>query len=179
MATIYYTSIDSPFGAVFAACNTKGISDLRLLTCEDEFTASIKLRYNRVVKEDNTFFKTLRERLISYFSGHKTGFGDIPVSPEGTYFDKDVWTALSKIPYGETRSYRWVAEFIGNPRVARAVGQSCGRNPIPIIIPCHRVIKTSGRLGGYSGGGKEVKMWLLKMENPKTLLFSIQSVSDS
>ena len=87
--------------------------------------------------------------------------------PSGTKFQQKVWRALLKIPYGETRSYQWVASQIGNPKAVRAVGQAVGKNPLPVIIPCHRVIHSNGTLGGFSLGIK-IKKLLLKMEQDST-----------
>jgi methylated-DNA-[protein]-cysteine S-methyltransferase len=82
---------------------------------------------------------------------------------EGTDFEKKVWETLRKIPYGETRTYKWLAEEIGKPQAFRAVGNALGKNPIPIIFPCHRVIESDGSLGGYSGG-VDIKRRLIEIE---------------
>ena len=87
---------------------------------------------------------------------------------EGTNFQKTVWKEISKIPFGETRTYKDIAIAIGKPNSSRAVANACGKNPYPVIIPCHRVIKSDGKLGGYSGvGGVKKKKELLKLENVK------------
>lgn len=103
-----------------------------------------------------------RKQLDSYFAGRRTGF-DLPLKPTGTAFQTRVWAALTKIPYGETKSYGAIAAGIGSPKAVRAVGAANGRNPIPIIIPCHRVIGADGTLTGF-GGGMERKAWLLDLE---------------
>ena len=108
-------------------------------------------------------FKDLMERLRSYFSGHKVNFPDKLDLSQATTFQREVWEVTRLIPYGETRSYAWVAEQIGKPKAVRAVGQALGRNPLPIIIPCHRVIASDSKLGGYSGG-LELKKYLLRLE---------------
>jgi methylated-DNA-[protein]-cysteine S-methyltransferase len=97
-----------------------------------------------------------------YFAGDLRAF-DLPLEMVGTEFQKRVWNELRKIPYGETRSYRQLAEQIGAPRAVRAVGAANGRNPIPIIVPCHRVIGSSGKLVGF-GGGLKWKRMLLDLE---------------
>jgi len=102
------------------------------------------------------------DQLRSYFSGTLKTFC-VPVEPEGTLFMRQVWSSLRKIPFGATRSYKDIAVDIGNPRACRAVGQANNRNPIPIIIPCHRVISANGKLVGY-GGGLPVKTYLLDLE---------------
>jgi methylated-DNA-[protein]-cysteine S-methyltransferase len=101
-------------------------------------------------------------QLREYFSGKRTGF-DLPLAPEGTAFQKSVWKQLQEIPYGETISYGELARRVGNPKASRAVGSANGKNPIPIVIPCHRVIATGGGLGGF-GGGLPTKEKLLALE---------------
>lgn len=108
-------------------------------------------------------FSDLVERLKEYYLGRKVAFPDKLDLTGATPFQRAVWTAAQRIPYGETRSYRWVAERIGKPQAARAVGQALGRNPLAIIVPCHRVLASDGRLGGF-GGGLEMKRRLLQRE---------------
>ena len=105
----------------------------------------------------------LVERLKAYFSGHKVTFPDELDLSGATPFQRKVWEITRLIPYGETRSYLWVAKQIKRPRAARAVGQALGRNPLPIIVPCHRVVASDGSLGGF-GGGLEMKQHLLCLE---------------
>jgi methylated-DNA-[protein]-cysteine S-methyltransferase len=107
-------------------------------------------------------FRTVTEQLTAYFAGELTEF-DLPLTLHGTPFQRRVWAALQGIPYGETVSYGQLAEEIGKPTAARAVGLANGRNPISIIVPCHRVIGSTGSLTGY-GGGLERKRLLLDME---------------
>lgn len=102
------------------------------------------------------------KQLAEYFAGKRTEFS-IALDPVGTDFQKQVWTALSEIPFGETRSYGQLARAIGRPSASRAVGAANGRNPISIVVPCHRVIGTSGALTGFAGGLK-VKAQLLELE---------------
>lgn len=101
-------------------------------------------------------------QLEEYFAGKRADF-DIPIKPRGTVFQKQVWNALLKIPYGETRSYGAIAKSIRKPKASRAVGGANNKNPIPILIPCHRVIGANGQLVGY-GGGLNKKKWLLGLE---------------
>ena len=108
-------------------------------------------------------FKDLMERLRVYFGGGKVAFPDELDFSGATPFQREVWEATRLIPYGETRSYAWVAVQIKKPRAVRAVGQALGRNPLPIIVPCHRVVASDGKLGGY-GGGLEMKRYLLNLE---------------
>lgn len=98
-----------------------------------------------------------------YFAGEPVDFRDIPLDLRGTAFQRSVWSALAEIPHGETRSYRELAEAIGNPGAVRAVGTANGRNPIPVVVPCHRVIGRDGTLTGYRGG-LSMKQRLLELE---------------
>jgi len=108
-------------------------------------------------------FDNLTKRLRVYFSGHRTTFPDKLDFSRATHFQHEVWETTKLIPYGETRSYIWVAEQIKKPGAARAVGQALGKNPLPIIVPCHRVVASNGKLGGF-GGGVEMKRRLLSLE---------------
>jgi methylated-DNA-[protein]-cysteine S-methyltransferase len=103
------------------------------------------------------------ERFRTYLNGGKIAFPDELDLSGATLFQRKVWEITRLIPYGETRSYAWVAEQIKNPKAVRAVGQALARNPLPLIIPCHRVITIDGRLGGFSGG-VEIKKHLLHLE---------------
>jgi methylated-DNA-[protein]-cysteine S-methyltransferase len=109
-----------------------------------------------------------RRQLDQYFAGKLKSF-DLPLAPAGTPFQQSVWKALLAIPYGVTRSYGEQAKAIGNPAAVRAVGLANGRNPISIVIPCHRVIGANGSLTGY-GGGMERKQWLLDLEQGQALI---------
>jgi len=108
-------------------------------------------------------FDDLVERLKAYFSGRKVVFDDEIDLSEATTFQREVWETTRLIPYGETRSYRGVAERINRPRAVRAVGQALSRNPLLIIVPCHRVVTSDGKLGGFRGGA-ELKRRLLNLE---------------
>ena len=108
-------------------------------------------------------FKDLIERIGNYFGGHKVNFPDKLDLSGATSFQREVWETTRLIPYGDTTSYRWVAEQIRKPRATRAVGQALGKNPLPIIVPCHRVLASNGRLGGFTGG-IETKRRLLHLE---------------
>ncbi len=101
-------------------------------------------------------------QLTAYFAGKRRRF-ELPLAAQGTPFQQSVWDALADIPYGELRSYRDIARSIGNPAAVRAVGAANGRNPLPIVVPCHRVIGSNGTLTGFAGG-LEVKKYLLELE---------------
>ena len=112
--------------------------------------------------QETPLIKEACRQLSEYLKGERKTF-DLPLNPKGTNFQKCVWRALCDIPYGETRTYKQIAEAIGNPKAVRAVGMANNRNPITIIVPCHRVIGANGKLVGY-GGGLEMKEFLLRLE---------------
>jgi methylated-DNA-[protein]-cysteine S-methyltransferase len=107
--------------------------------------------------------EAVRQELEAYFDGDPADFSALALDPRGTPFQLRVWQELRRIPWGQAISYKELARRIGNPKASRAVGQANGRNPIPLIIPCHRVIAADGGLGGYSSG-LERKSWLLRHE---------------
>jgi len=107
-------------------------------------------------------FRETVAQLRAYFAGERTAF-DIPLAPAGTSFQRDVWSAIAGVPFGATITYAELARRAGNPTAIRAAGAANGRNPISIVIPCHRVVGTDGRLTGYSGG-LDAKRWLLDHE---------------
>ena len=111
----------------------------------------------------NPLLASAAAQLREYFAGERRQF-DLPVEPQGTDFQRRVWRELGEIPYGETRNYRQGADAVGAPRAVRAVGAANGRNPLPIVVPCHRVIGADGRLVGYAGG-LAVKKVLLDLEH--------------
>jgi len=114
------------------------------------------------VENSDTVLAVCAAQLTAYFAGKRRHF-DLPLAPRGTPFQLSVWSALAKIPYGELRSYRDIARSIGNSAAVRAVGAANGRNPLPIVVPCHRVIGSNGALTGFAGG-LEVKRFLLDLE---------------
>jgi len=113
--------------------------------------------------QNNTDFVDLTDKIRHYFGGEPVEFADKLDLSGTTRFQQSVWQTVRNIPRGETRSYGWVADQLGLPGSARAVGQALGKNPLPIVIPCHRVINSNGKLGGF-GGGLEIKKFLLKLE---------------
>ena len=119
--------------------------------------------------ESNTFLRPAVAQLRAYFAGELRVF-DLTLDLQGTEFQRRVWGELLNIPYGETRSYSFVANTIGAPKAVRAVGAANGRNPIPIVVPCHRVIGAGGSLVGY-GGGLPLKRFLLDLEARHSSLF--------
>ncbi len=137
------------------------------LTITEENKAVTSIRFGKFNCEGNFILSPLIQKtfleLEEYFEGKRKTF-DIKLKPKGTEFQKKVWKELEKIPYGEIRNYKDIAEACGNPRASRAVGMANNKNPLPIIIPCHRVIGSNGKLTGYAGGLK-IKAALLRIEH--------------
>lgn len=157
MGAMIYTTMNSPIGPLLLAGDERG---LRLLHFA---TGRMPKAPHRNWMEDRTPFKEVIRQLQAYFEGKLQDF-DLPLVLEGTVFQLLVWRNLRKIPYGETLSYGQLARRIGSPDAARAVGLANGSNPIPIIIPCHRVIGSNGALTGF-GGGLPLKKKLLALES--------------
>jgi methylated-DNA-[protein]-cysteine S-methyltransferase len=158
MITIRYRTMDSPVGMLTLA----GVgTTLRHLRMEDQTYEPNRTNWQR----DDSAFGDAVEQLQAYFAGELVGF-DIDMDLVGTTFERRVWEALQTIPYGETRSYGEIAEQIGATGAFRAVGRANGRNPIGIIVPCHRVIGANGSLTGY-GGGLDRKRVLLDLEKSR------------
>jgi methylated-DNA-[protein]-cysteine S-methyltransferase len=159
-----YKIIQSPVGDLRLVAN-----DEALIAVNWENGKSKGARFGTLVENDNhpVILETERQ-LKEYFGGKRKTFS-LKLELIGTQFQKDVWQMLLTIPFGETRSYGELARRLGNPRATRAVGAANGRNPIPIVVPCHRVIGASGKLTGF-GGGLHVKAQLLELEGDKTLL---------
>ena len=157
METLLYFRTPSPVGPLFLAASTKGLVRL-------EFEARVqKLNPDATqLRESKPALAPYVRELNDYFAGERREFS-LPLDLRGTEFQLACWRALLKIPYGETRSYRDIAQAIGHPRAYRAVGMSNNRNPIAIVVPCHRVIASSGSLCGY-GGGLDIKRKLLELE---------------
>lgn len=132
------------------------------VTVQDGAVTHIRLHGRATRPPETPLEQQVARELAEYFGGHRSRF-TCHVSPHGTPFERSCWDALLAIPYGETRTYGEIARGLGSPEGARAVGSANHKNPIPIIIPCHRVVNTGGGLGGY-GGGLELKRRLLALE---------------
>ncbi len=155
--TVLTTTIDSPVGTLFVAADDQG---LRTIAFPD---SRHPVRRDDDWREgDSPLLRNARIQLDEYFSGRRRGF-ELPLSPRGTPFQQSVWAALAGIPYGRTISYAELARRVGRPTAMRAVGAANGRNPLPIVLPCHRVIGADGALTGF-GGGLPAKQLLLKLE---------------
>ena len=160
---LYYTNFELPTGLAYAAATEKGIARIELsVKSESGFLRELEAEFGVAPVKDERPFKALVKELRLYFAGKLTKF-TVPLDMRGTEFQMKVWKALSKIPSGQVRSYKQLAVMVGNPDGARAIGGAMNRNPVPIIVPCHRVIESSGGLGGY-GGGLDKKRMLLKLE---------------
>jgi len=158
-----YTAFDTDMGWVGILSSATGL--LRVSLPQPSVQEALQLLGDSLdcATQAPHLFEDLVKRLRSYLSGHRVTFPDKLDLSRATAFQREVWMTTRLIPYGETRSYAWVAEQIGKPRAARAVGQALSRNPLPIIIPCHRIVASNGKLGGYSGG-LEMKQHLLWLE---------------
>ncbi|RFD23914.1 cysteine methyltransferase [Mycobacterium uberis] len=156
---IYYRDIDSPIGPLTLAGHGSILTNLRMV---DQTYEPSRVGW----LPNGDAFAEVVSQLDAYFAGELTEF-NVDLDLQGTEFQQQVWQALLTIPYGETRSYGEIAEQIGAPGAGRAVGLANGRNPIAIIIPCHRVIGASGQLTGY-GGGLDRKFSLLELEKQRT-----------
>ena len=156
-AQVFTTVIDSPLGPLSAAASDHGIHAIGFPEPRHPPVRDAGWR-------DGThpLLDALRARLDAYFAGTLRSF-DLPLAPRGTEFQKSVWRALATIPYGRTASYAALAAMVGNAGASRAVGAANGRNPIPIVVPCHRVIGADGSLTGF-GGGLPAKRFLLALE---------------
>lgn len=148
-----YLYLDTPIGPL------RLTSDGSHLTAIDFAAAAPQLRAQGTDPALTACASQLRE----YFAGQRKCF-DLPLAATGTDFQREVWQALAEIPYGELRSYRDIARAIGRPKAVRAVGAANGRNPLPIVVPCHRVIGSDGSLTGFAGG-LAMKKQLLELEN--------------
>jgi methylated-DNA-[protein]-cysteine S-methyltransferase len=161
LKTVDYVWEESPVGRLLVAADAEG---LRYLLFE---AGRSEVKPLQGWREDGSRLAEVVRQLRAYFAGALRSF-DLPLAPEGTPFQLRVWRELLAIPYGETISYGELARRIGNPRASRAVGLANGTNPISIVIPCHRVIGSSGRLTGY-GGGLRNKEWLLGLEQGRLI----------
>lgn len=149
-----HTTIPSPIGEILITGDGSAVAGL--YTCEHV------RRPAELGPRDDSAFVAARAQLAEYFAGERTSF-DLALQPVGTPFQQQVWRQLLKVGYGQTTTYGQIADDIGSPRAVRAVGMANGRNPISIIVPCHRVIASDGKLTGYAGG-LPAKRWLLEHE---------------
>lgn len=157
MGTTYWSIVDSSIGPLLVTADAGGVTGV-VMDARPDGENGVPPDWVR----DDAALATVRRQLHEYFAGDRTTF-DLALNPSGTPFQRAVWEALREVPYGQVCSYGDLAARIGSPGSARAVGLANGRNPIPVIVPCHRVIGASGALTGY-GGGLERKRFLLDLE---------------
>jgi methylated-DNA-[protein]-cysteine S-methyltransferase len=161
---VAYTSADSPFGTLLLARTPKGLVRVGLPNQDaDELLVDLAARVSPRVLEAPARLDETRRELDLYFEGKLTEF-DLPLDWQlSKDFRRKVLRAIARIPYGQTRSYTEMATSAGNVRAVRAAGTACGSNPLPLVVPCHRVLRSGGALGGY-GGGLPMKEGLLRLE---------------
>lgn len=157
---LLYTRLDSPIGELLLLGDHAALQGLYMLQAPKPITISPAWR------EQPAAFTKVQGQLEEYFAAERESF-ELPLSMQGTDFQRAVWSALQEIPYGQTRSYGEIATQVGEPGAARAVGIANARNPISIVVPCHRVIGANGTLTGY-GGGLPRKQYLLDLEQAAT-----------
>ena len=158
-AVLHRTTMPSPIGELTIVANDRAVVSIRFDTERDRRRPDVVAA---TALPDHPVLRRAVEQLTEYFRGERTEF-DLPLEPDGTPFQLDAWTALRTIPFGTTMSYGEQAAAMGDRRKARAVGAANGRNPIPIVVPCHRVVGSNGHLTGFAGG-IEAKAWLLDHE---------------
>ncbi|MFT7484474.1 MAG: methylated-DNA-[protein]-cysteine S-methyltransferase [Candidatus Paceibacteria bacterium] len=151
-----YLELDSPIGRLLIVANSVGIEAIHF---ESEGGAN---RISPLWNRGGSLVEKAAGQLSEYFAGEREEF-DLPLAPQGTEFMHSVWNQLSQIPYGQTTNYGAIAMSLGKPTAARAIGSANGKNPIPIVVPCHRVIGADGSLTGFAGG-IETKRQLLELE---------------
>jgi methylated-DNA-[protein]-cysteine S-methyltransferase len=153
---VRYWTVTSPIGELLLVGTSSALTGLYMVTQSSSMTPEVHW------ERDDSWFGEVSAQLTAYFDGELSSFV-LTVAPTGTEFQRRVWSQLALIPYGRTVSYGELAAEVGNPRAMRAVGTANGRNPIAVIVPCHRVIAAGGGIGGY-GGGLERKRLLLDLE---------------
>ena len=158
----FYFIYDSPLGELSIAIGPRGVTDLLIRADLKTFLERVRSQSGAAPLFDPARFTLLKSELDGYFRGEPVSFSQ-KLDLSGSPFERRVWQAILDIPRGQTRSYAWVAQRAGSPGGARAAGGAAGRNPVPIICPCHRVVKADGSIGGYTGG-LDIKSRLLMIE---------------
>jgi O-6-methylguanine DNA methyltransferase len=167
MEIVHIAEFDSPIGALRIASTGSGLAYLELPHASGRGLEGWLKRRVPEARRSSAFAPNRRAvaQILEYLEGKRSAF-ELPLDLRGTPFQTRVWQALLDIPYGETRTYQELARTLRRPRAARAVGAANGANPLALVVPCHRVVATGGRLGGY-GGGLELKARLLAMERSR------------
>jgi methylated-DNA-[protein]-cysteine S-methyltransferase len=160
--TTMYTELPTPVGSLFLTANDTAITGIYFPTRDRKPKGRAGWVADAGKGPASAVLARARQQLTEYFAGSRTTF-DLPLEPGGTPFQQSVWDALRTIPYGTTTSYGAIARRLGDVHATRAVGAANGQNPIPIVVPCHRVVGARGELTGF-GGGLDRKRWLLEHE---------------
>lgn len=164
---LYYVVLESELGRILVTRTDKGLNNLLFhQPTWGKFFEELEERKDIELVKSESKFSNLKKQLKDYFSGKKVRFQEKLDLSSGSPFEQKVWKKMLQIPYGKTVSYKKLAQMAGNSKKARAVGNTCAKNPVSIVVPCHRVIKSDGGLGGY-GGGVERKKRLLSIESGK------------
>jgi O-6-methylguanine DNA methyltransferase len=166
---LFLDQLESPIGTIVLISDGEALRVLDFVDCEERMQRLLKIHYGDQPVVDSRESLGIKRRVEAYFAGELTSVDSLAVRTEGTPFQKQVWAELRNIPTGTTISYGELAKRIGRPAASRAVGLANGSNPIAIVVPCHRVIGSTGALTGY-GGGMERKRWLLAHEGAQRLL---------
>ena len=166
-AAIRYTCTDSPLGRMLVAATDKGICAIQFADTDDELTEGLKREFPFAIrKQDDESMRPWTKTLLDHIAGHRLS-RTLPLDIQATAFQRRVWTHLQSLPFGVTESYGQVAKAIGRPTAARAVARACATNPVAVAIPCHRVVREDGDMGGYRWG-VERKRTLLQLEQQGT-----------
>ncbi len=163
MTTIHLSSFNSPLGLLHLAHVDDCLYALNFEEFYDSFISHLQTRYAEAELVEAPINPRIQQILQRYFAGDLHALNALAVNASGTFFQQQVWQGLRQIPAGNTYSYQQLAQYVGNMKAQRAVGTANGRNPIPLVIPCHRVINSNGKLGGF-GGKLWRKEWLLTHE---------------
>lgn len=168
---LYASTISTPLGQAVAVVNSDNAL-VQLSLCRDgkDAHAAPLLVHGELVTWDESRLAPVAAQLEEYFSGARTAF-TLPLAPRGTPFQQRVWNELTRVPYGTTLSYKQLAQRVGKPQACRAVGGASGKNPVWIVVPCHRIVGAGGLLTGYAGG-LSAKQHLLTLEGAASSLFA-------
>ena len=156
---IFFQTYQTALGKIWISANSDAVVGLNFQLNINSVVGLQSIHSKNFINRETALIRETFHQLSEYLEGKRKNF-NLPTAPRGTDFQKKVWNELKKIPYGEVRSYKKIAESIGNPRACRAVGSANNKNPIAVIIPCHRVIGTKGQLIGYAGGLERKKLLL-------------------
>jgi O-6-methylguanine DNA methyltransferase len=169
---LFLDRLESPIGTIALISDGEALRVFDFVDCEERMQRLLALHYGIQPVVESRESLGIKRQVEAYFEGELVSLDSIPVRTEGTPFQKSVWAELRKIPAGTTSSYGQLAKRIGRPGASRAVGLANGSNPIAVVVPCHRVIGSTGALTGY-GGGIERKRWLLKHEGAQLSLATL------